>query len=187
MCLGREKYKEISPKGRFLGRTLFIFVFAHIFLAFVRVLSYSFFAAFLDFYMVTVGFFVLRKYWRHPNKAPSLEDCTSFLLQCESQQTLLNFLVVLSVNFGLTLTIFVEMIMSRPTVPPPVGINEYDYRNLAMWQWWSGIVLSVVLIIMFSIEIFLAWWLFKAEDKEIKTKKEEKAKKGWVVVVCVVF
>jgi hypothetical protein len=162
MCLGPPEYKEIGPRARCLGKTVGVLMCFHIVFAFLRVISYSFFAAIFDLYMCTLGFCTLRRYCRHPKRKPGM-DCW---LHCESQQSLLNLLAIIAFNFGLTVATFVEMMFSPPTYPPPVGIYEYDYRNLSVLQWQFGVILCVILFLFFAAELILGWMLYSSLNKE---------------------
>ena len=127
-----------------------------------RIVSYSFIAALFDLYLVSFGYCVVRRYFRHPDRKPD----PSPLLLCESQNILLNFIMMLAFDYGLSILTTVEMLTSKPTTPPPIGVPEYDYRTLAMWQWWSGVIICISMLFLFAIEIILGWWLYKTLEKE---------------------
>ena len=169
MCIGfggRDDgggYKEYrSERARCLGKAVGICIVFHLIFACGRIVSYSFFAALFDLYLVSFGYCVIRRYFRHPDRKPD----PSPLLLCESQQILLNYIMMLAFDFGLSILTTVELLTSKPTNPPPVGVPEYDYRTLAMWQWWSGVVICISMLILFTIELILVWWLYKTLENE---------------------
>ena len=168
MCIGfggqnGGGYKEYrSDRVRCLGKGLGVCLALHLLLACGRIFSYSFIAALFDLYLVSFGYCVVRRYFRHPDRKPD----PSPLLLCESQNILLNFIMMLAFDYGLSILTTVEMLTSKPTTPPPVGVPEYDYRTLAMWQWWSGVVICISMLFLFAIEIILGWWLYKTLENE---------------------
>jgi hypothetical protein len=168
MCIGfggrnGGGYKEYrSSRARCLGKALGACLVFHLTLAFARILSYSFFAALFDLYLVSFGYCVVRRYFRHPDRKPD----PSPLLLCESQQILLNYIMMLSFDYGLSILTTIEILTSKPTNPPPVGLPEYDYRTLSMWQWWCGVVVCTSMLVLFTVELVLSWWLYKTLENE---------------------
>ena len=72
MCIGfggRDDgggYKEYrSERARCLGKAVGICIVFHLIFACGRIVSYSFFAALFDLYLVSFGYCVIRRYFRH--------------------------------------------------------------------------------------------------------------------------
>ena len=101
-------YKEIGDRGRCIGKALGMCLVLHFMLAIGRTISYSFFAALFDIYLVGFGYLVVRRYFRHPKRKPNLNVC----LLCESQQVLLNYIMMLALDYGLSILTTAEILTS---------------------------------------------------------------------------
>ena len=162
MCIPNEcdtcsnpKFKEISRESRYAGKTLGIFLFVHCILAAMRCISFSFSAALTDIYVVLYGYYISRRYFRQPESEPQAGLC----VQCESQQMVMCFMMLLSIDFGLSSWTLVELLSNQPVIPMPVGLAEFDYRTLELWQWYTGIGVAIAVLIVIMGEIVSGWYL----------------------------
>ena len=162
MCVPNEcdtcsdpKFKEISRQARYAGRTLGMFLIFHCILAAARCLSFSFSAALTDVYVVLYGYYIVRRYYREIEAPPQPGLC----LQCESQQMVMCFMMLLSIDFGLSVWTLVELLTNHPVIPVPVGLPGFDYRILKMWQWYSGVVVAIAVLVVIIGEIVSGWHL----------------------------
>jgi len=151
------KFKEISPSARFAGKTLGILLLIHTFLACARCISFSFSAALTDLYVVLYGYYIARRYFRNAEAEPQAGLC----VQCESQQMVMCFMMLLSIDFGLSVWTLVELLTNQPVIPVPVGLAEFDYRTLRLWQWYTGIAVAVTVLVVLVGEIVSGWLLHR--------------------------
>ena len=149
------KFKEISRQARCGGKTLGFFLVAHTVLAAARCVSFSFSAALTDLYVVLYGYYISRRYFRNPETEPQAGLC----VQCESQQMVMCFMMLLSIDFGLSAWTLVELLMNQPVIPLPVGLQEFDYRTLNLWQWYTGVGVAIAVLICVVGEIISGWYL----------------------------
>ena len=164
------KFKAVSPAARYHGRCLGYFLMAHLVVGLARCVSYSFSAALTDMYVVTYGYYITRRYFRARDADPEGGLCVT----CESQQNVVCFLMLISIDFGLSVWTLVELLTNMPTIPMPVGLPEFDYRTLQLWQWYAGIGISAAVLCLFAGEIVFGWLLhtrLEAEDIDHRYQK----------------
>ena len=127
-----------------MGRLLGFFLFAHLACALVRPLSYAFSGALTDLYVVTYGYYIARRFFRVEGAAPVNGIC----LSCESQQNVTCFLMLVAIDFGLSVWTLLELLLNKPVIPTPVGLPQFDYRTLQMWQWYTGIATAIAVLVL---------------------------------------
>ena len=166
----RPRFKRVSPAARRVGRLLGFFLFAHLACALVRPLSYAFSGALTDLYVVTYGYYIARRFFRVEGAAPVNGIC----LSCESQQNVTCFLMLVAIDFGLSVWTLLELLLNKPVIPTPVGLPQFDYRTLQMWQWYTGIATAIAVLVLLAAEIFAGWYLLahlEAEEADLRYDK----------------
>jgi hypothetical protein len=70
-------------------------------------------------------------------------------------------MMLLSIDFGLSVWTLIELLTNQPVIPVPVGLAEFDYRTLRLWQWYTGIAVAVTVLVVLVGEIVSGWLLHR--------------------------
>ena len=141
----QPRFKAANSRAMCYGKTVAVFLIVHLVLCFARCLYYSFSAALSDLMLICLGFYIFRRFFRAEADPLPSQIC----LSCEAQQNLVCFMAFLAMDFGLSIWNLVELANSKPEIPQPVGLPQFDYRTLNLWQWKVGIVVSSMVIAIF--------------------------------------
>lgn len=165
LCVGEERCEELMhPKFRrannratCYGKTVGILLGLHLLFGLSRCLYFSFSAALSDALLVCFGFYIFRRFFRASSDPLPSPMC----LSCESQQNLMCWAGFLALSFGLSIWSLVELADSKPTIPQPVGLPQFDYRTLSLWQWKAGLVIAAAIVALFLLELVFSWLLYR--------------------------
>eukprot|EP00946_MAST-07B_sp_MAST-7B-sp1_P003853 g3853.t1 len=166
----RPRFKRVSPGARRAGRALGFFLVVHLACALARPLSFAFSAALTDAYVVTYGYYISRRFFRSEGAEPVNGIC----LSCESQQNVVCFLMLVAVDFGLSSWTLLELFQNKPVIPTPVGLPQFDYRTMHIWQWYTGIVTAITVLVVLAAEIISGWYVharLEAEEADLRYDK----------------
>ena len=74
--------------------------------------------------------------------------------------------MLIAIDVGLSAWTLLELLTNKPVIPTPVGLPQFDYRTLHMWQWYAGIAVAVAVLILLAAEVLAGWFLHARLESE---------------------